>query len=248
MLKFSFTGPTNFVRCGAEPARSWAALARRAGLRGHHTMRQTNACSTRLPCLSCVIDADLIGEKMNILLPGILRATLERLTLKLDLVYSNWSSASIRIQQRDPHAIYVTKRAKVSEGIDGIVFVYVGGGGQGLQAAHPSVGESRGRSMRCHHVPRAAAAACQSVRQAVTDGWRGPSTWRALAGSRSTRGGEGRGASLKVRRRRKHNPNAGRQQPTSHALRIRPDPFRSGAAPKERGTQRSTQRNRSRSR
>ena len=31
-----------------------AALARRAALRDHHTMRQKNACSTRLPCLPAV--------------------------------------------------------------------------------------------------------------------------------------------------------------------------------------------------
>jgi hypothetical protein len=61
---------------------SCAALARRAALRDHHTMRQTNACSTRLPCLSqgCQGDPDCLDR--NQLPPGTLDlGTIEEIRL-----------------------------------------------------------------------------------------------------------------------------------------------------------------------
>ena len=67
-------------RCDLRPERtspcmgrtSCAALARRAALRDHHTMRQKNACSTRLPCLSCGDQGDPDCLDRNQLPPGTL--------------------------------------------------------------------------------------------------------------------------------------------------------------------------------
>ena len=53
---------------------SCAALARRAALRDHHTLRDRNACSKRLPCLSCGGQCDQVCLDTYQLPPGTLRA------------------------------------------------------------------------------------------------------------------------------------------------------------------------------